>query len=226
MSTTSAGAGPVRLGFQVDVDALDRWMASNVPDYRGPLKVMQFSGGQSNPTYKIETENSNYVLRKKPPGSILRGAHAIDREFRIQSALALTGFPVPTIFGYCSDPAFLGSEFYVMEMLDGRIFWDASLPEVNREERPLYYRELVRALAQLHSLQYEAIGLSDFGKGSAYVARQIDRWSRQYDRDREAGRDEHIEDIGSWLTARLPDHEPASIIHGDYRIDNVVFPPN
>lgn len=213
--------------FAFDASALDLWMKRNVRGYGGPLVIERFSGGQSNPTYKLQTPSKSYVLRKKPPGELLPGAHAIDREVQVQKSLAATGVPVPEIYGFCDDPTTIGSEFYIMEMLDGRIFWDASLPEIKTKERQDYYEELIRVLAHLHSVSYADVGLATFGRTGGYVSRQIARWASQYEIDADCiGRDANFEFVGAWLRDCAPSEEETSLIHGDYRLDNVIFHPS
>lgn len=210
--------------FAFDKFALDRWMRRNVPDYCGPITVERFNGGQSNPTYQLLTSSRNYVLRRKPPGEILPGAHAIDREVWVQTSLSKSHVPVPQIYAFCDDATIIGSEFYVMEMLDGRIFWDAELPEIEISQRQYYFEEMIRILANLHSVPYADVGLVNFGKAGGYISRQITRWASQYANDaEEVGRDEDFEFVNGWLRDRLPAEEQSSLIHGDYRLDNVVF---
>lgn len=223
--TANAGTTGVRDGYRFDEAALARWMADNVAGYGGPLTVEQFKGGQSNPTYKLVTPRRNYVLRRKPPGQILKGAHAVEREARVMAALGQAGFPVPRVYGLCTDDSVIGSWFFVMDMVEGRIFWDATLPDVSREDRPLYFDAMNRTIAQLHSFDPEAIGLGDYGKPGNYFARQIARWSRQYLEDTDAGRDPDMDKLIEWLPAHIPDDDETAIIHGDFRCDNMIFHP-
>jgi aminoglycoside phosphotransferase (APT) family kinase protein len=219
----NAGTTGVRDEFRFDEAALARWMEANVEGYAGPLSVEQFKGGQSNPTYKLVTPTRNYVLRRKPPGAILKGAHAVEREARVLSALHGTGFPVARVFGLCTDDAVLGSWFYVMEMVEGRIFWDATFPGVPREDRPAYFDAMNAAIARLHGVDYAALGLEDYGKPGNYFARQIARWSRQYLEDADAGRDPDMDALVEWLPANIPAGDETSIVHGDFRCDNMIF---
>jgi aminoglycoside phosphotransferase (APT) family kinase protein len=221
----NAGTIPVRDAHRVDEARIAQWMEAHVEGYAGPLQVEQFKGGQSNPTYKLATPHREYVLRRKPPGPLLKGAHAVEREARMMSALATTGFPVPRIQGLCTDDAVIGTAFYVMDMVEGRIFWDATLPEVRATDRPAYYEALVGTLAQLHGTDHAAIGLSDYGRPGSYFSRQISRWSQQYLDDKEAGRDANLDRSIEWLAANIPSGDETSIVHGDLRFDNVIFHP-
>ena len=200
-------------------------MAENVPGFRGPVSMQQYPGGQSNPTYLLTTASGEYVLRRKPSGKLLPGAHAVEREHRVISALATTGFPVPDTYGLCEDESVLGTPFYVMEKVDGRIFWDATLPEVAKSERWAHYETMCTTLARLHSIDYEAIGLGDYGKPGSYIERQIAIWSRQYQADEEAGRIEAMDRLCAWLPENVPQGAETTITHGDFRCDNLVFHP-
>ncbi len=224
-SDANAGASEVRDGFAINEAALARWMEAKIPDYRGPLEVRQFKGGQSNPTYLLITPGRRYVMRRKPPGTLLKGAHAVDREARIQSALWGTDVPVARIYGLCTDETVIGSWFYVMEHLEGRIFWDARFPDVAREERPAYFMAMTQTLARLHSVDYRAAGLEDFGKPASYFERQIARWTRAYQEDEAAGRDPRMDDLLARLPLFIPKEEETTIVHGDFRCDNMVFHP-
>lgn len=226
-SSTEANAGTtaVREGYSFDEAALARWMEANVADYSGPLSVEQFKGGQSNPTYKLVTPGRSYVLRRKPPGPVLKGAHAVEREARVIGALGKTGFPVAHVYGLCTDDDVIGSWFYVMEMMEGRNFWDATFSDVPREERPLYFDAMNKTIAQLHSFDPAAIGLGDYGKPGNYFERQIGRWSRQYLEDKDAGRDPGMDRLIEWLPTAIPEGDETTIVHGDYRCDNMIFHP-
>jgi aminoglycoside phosphotransferase (APT) family kinase protein len=222
----NAGFANVNERHRFDEPALAAWMARAIPGYVGPLTVHQFKGGQSNPTYRLSTPGRNYVLRRKPPGVLAEGAHAIDREARILTALGTLDFPVPHVHGLCEDPAVIGTPFYVMDLVEGRIFWDATLPEIAPEERAAYFNAMVDTLARLHAVDYRAIGLEDYGRPDGYVARQVKRWSRQYQADlAEAGREENLEALIAWLSEHIPSDGAASIVHGDFRIDNMIFHP-
>jgi aminoglycoside phosphotransferase (APT) family kinase protein len=222
---TFGGTAAVREGFAFDTTALARWMAENVEDFAGPLQVEQFKGGQSNPTYKLITPGRDYVLRRKPPGQLVKGAHAIDREARVIGALGKAGYPVAHLYGLCTDENVIGTWFYVMEMIEGRNVWDATFPDLSREERPAYFDAMVTTLAQLHSLDHEALGLGDFGRPGNYFERQIGRWSRQYLDDPEAGRSADMDWLIEWLPAHIPAGDETSLIHGDFRCDNMIFHP-
>ena len=213
----SAGAQELSLG------ALEGWLATNVEGFRGPAAAERFAGGQSNPTYKLTAASGNYVLRRKPPGPLLPSAHAVDREFRVMRALAGTGVPVPRVYALCEDDAVIGSAFYVMEYLDGRIFWDQRLPEIaSAAERRAMFDSMNAVIAALHAVDYEAVGLQDFGRPGNYMARQIARWSRQY-RASETEAIAAMDRLIEWLPQHLPAESPPAIVHGDYRMDNLIF---
>jgi aminoglycoside phosphotransferase (APT) family kinase protein len=216
-------AVPVRDTHALDESALAGWMQAHVAGYAGPLTIEQFKGGQSNPTYKVSTPQRAYVLRRKPPGRLLTGAHAVDREAKVLTALGQTGFPVPHVHGLCTDDAVLGTWFYVMDMVDGRIFWDATFPEVSRNQRPLYFDAMNATLARLHTIDFAAIGLSDYGRAGNYFQRQIARWSKQYLQDQDAGRDLNMDRMIEWLPDHIPPGDETSIVHGDFRCDNMIF---
>jgi aminoglycoside phosphotransferase (APT) family kinase protein len=215
----------VRAEHRFDEAALLRWMENHVPQFDGPLTVEQFAGGQSNPTYRLRTPRRDYVLRRKPPGILLKGAHAVDREYRVISALHATGFPVPRPFGLCLDESVIGTAFYVMEMMEGRNFWNTAFPEVSREERPAYFGAMNATIARLHSIDPSAIGLEDFGRPGNYFERQVGRWSRQYLADADAGRVPAMDALIEWLPANIPPGDEVSIVHGDFRCDNMLFHP-
>ncbi|WP_245315320.1 phosphotransferase [Bradyrhizobium neotropicale] len=208
---------------RLDDNALSSWMTANVEGFRGPLNASKFRGGQSNPTYRIQSADGVYVLRRKPPGPLVAGAHAVDREARVQRALSQVGFPVARIHGYCADKSVIGSEFYVMQLVEGRIFWDATFPGVSREERPSYFNAMCDVIAQLHSVDPASIGLGDYGKPGSYFARQISRWTRQYQDDPEAGRDANMDHLVRDLPGMIPAGDEVSIVHGDFRCDNLIF---
>lgn len=225
--SANTGTEPLRAELRFDHAALAAWLAANVPDARGPLAVSQFRGGQSNPTFSVVTaDGQRLVLRRKPPGELLSTAHAVDREARVQAALHGAGFPVARVYGYCDDAALLGSPFYVMEHVQGRIFWDASFPDVAQAERPAYFQAMCSTLAALHRIDPDTVGLGDYGRAGSYVARQLARWSRQYQSDELAGRDAGMDE----LVAELPKHVPAdderAVVHGDFRCDNLIFHPS
>lgn len=221
----NVGTTAVREGLRFNEDALDAWMIANIDGYAGPLTIEQFKGGQSNPTYKLLTPGKSYVLRRKPPGVLLKGAHAIEREAKVLLALATVGFPVARIYGLCTEDSVIGTWFYVMEMVEGRIFWDATLPDVPFVDRPAYFDAMNATIAQLHCVSHETIGLGDYGRSGNYFERQITRWSKQYRDDNEAGRDLDMDKVIDWLSAHIPAREDVSIVHGDFRIDNMIFHP-
>lgn len=221
----NAGTSAVRPGFALDEDALGRWMRAHVPGFDGPMQIRQFRGGQSNPTYLLRTPGADYVLRRRPAGPLAPGAHAVDREARVQTALRDAGFPVARIHGLCTDEAVLGSWFYVMDRVDGRIFWQADLPEIAAADRPAYYAEMNRTLARLHHIDPAQIGLGDYGRHGNYIERQIARWTASYLADPRAGRDPGMDRLIDWLPTAIPAGDETAIIHGDYRCDNLIFHP-
>lgn len=221
----NAGTTPVREGYAFDEAALTQWMDAHVEGFFGPLTVEQFKGGQSNPTYKLVTPSRSYVLRRKPPGQVLKGAHAVEREAQVLGALGSVGFPVAHIYGLCTDESVIGSWFYVMEMVEGRIFWDATFPEVSSAERPAYFDAMNATIARLHAVDPYAVGLGDYGKPGNYFARQVGRWSRQYLDDELAGRDPNMDVLVEWLPAAIPAGDETSVVHGDFRCDNMIFHP-
>jgi aminoglycoside phosphotransferase (APT) family kinase protein len=221
----NSGTTGVREGYAFDEAALAAWMTAHVPGYSGPLTVEQFKGGQSNPTYKLVTPARSYVLRRKPPGQILKGAHAVEREAQVLTGLEKANFPVAHVHALCTDESVIGTWFYIMDMVEGRIFWDATLPEVAASERRAYFDAMNATIAALHTVDYEAVGLGDYGRPGNYFARQIGRWSKQYIEDVDAGRDPHMDRLIEWLPANIPDGDETSIVHGDFRIDNMIFHP-
>lgn len=220
------GTTPVRPGYGFDEAALTEWMERHVEGFSGPIRVEQFKGGQSNPTYRVDTAAQSYVLRRQPPGPLVKGAHAMDREARVLTALGKAGFPVAQVHGLCTDDSVIGTWFYVMELVEGRIFWDATVPGVTTDERARIFDAMNETLAQLHSIDYEAIGLGDYGRPGNFFERQVGRWSKQYVEDKDAGRDPTMDRLIEWLNINMPrDDDAASITHGDFRIDNVIFHP-
>ncbi len=207
----------------LDTDRLEPYLDAHVEGFRGPLEIEKFAGGQSNPTFRLRAASGDYVLRRQPPGKLLKSAHAVDREFRVLAALADSPVPVARVFHLCEDREVIGSMFYVMEFVDGRIFWDAALPGLDREERAAIYASLIDTLAALHSVDIDAVGLGDYGKPGNYFERQYDRWTGQY-RASELGRIEPMERLIAWLGEHLPDDDGRmALVHGDYRIDNLIF---
>ncbi|MYZ49908.1 phosphotransferase family protein [Rhizobiales bacterium L72] len=199
-------------------------MAAHVEGYRGPAELAQFRGGQSNPTYLVTARSGRYVLRRKPPGPLLPSAHAIEREYRVQRALAGAGFPVARVHALEEDPTILGTAFYVMDHVAGRVFWEPWMPGSDPGERGAVYDAMNAALARLHSLDPAAIGLSDFGRPAGYVARQVRRWSEQYSASAAEPVDA-MDRLMDWLPAHLPPEAPARVVHGDFRLDNLVVAP-
>lgn len=220
----NSGTKEVVESHRFDEAALDAWMKSNVEGYAGPLEVRQFKGGQSNPTYQLVTPNKKYVMRRKPPGKLLPSAHAVDREYKVISALYPTGFPVARSYGLCTDDSVIGTMFYVMDMVEGRILWDQQLPQYEPAERHAIFMAKLKTLADLHNTDHEAIGLSDYGKPGNYMGRQVDRWTKQY-KASETVHIEEMEKLIEWLPRTLPAQERTSIVHGDYRLDNMVLHP-
>lgn len=217
------GAGEIRTAL--DVPALQQWLESNVADFAGPLEIAQFNGGQSNPTYRLTTPGARYVMRRKPPGEIVRGAHDVLREARVQRALAGSDVPVAPILGICEDDQVVGSAFYIMGMIEGRVIWDAAFSEVPTQDRAAHYDEMNRVIAALHSVDVGAVGLNDYGRSGNYFERQLQRWSRQYLQDEDAGRDPDMDALVEWLPTAIPAGEETTIVHGDFRCDNMIFHP-
>ena len=220
--TAFSGIKPVAAGLAIDDARLDAYLAAQLPDYRGPLGVRQFKGGQSNPTYLVETPARRYVLRRKPPGKLLPSAHAVDREFRVTGALFAQGFPVAEPVLYCADESIVGTPFYLMNYVPGRVFWEPHMPDTTPAERTAVYDAMNATIARLHSFDPAAIGLGDFGRGENYVARQVERWSKQY-RASETARIGEMKDLIAWLPAHLPPAGPVRLVHGDYRLDNIIL---
>ena len=222
----NAGTTAVRDTHRFDEAALAAWMAENVAGFSGGLTVAQFKGGQSNPTYRLDTPDRAYVLRRSPPGPIVKGAHDVLREARIVSALAATDVPVARIHGTCADAGVIGTPFFIMEMVAGRIFWDASFPDVPRGERARYFDAMNATIAALHAVDHDAIGLGGYGRPGNYFARQIARWSKQYLDDSDAGRDADMDALVAWLPGNIPEGDETRIVHGDFRCDNLIFHPS
>lgn len=197
-------------------------MRKCVENFSGPVQVQQFAGGQSNPTFLVQSAAHRYVLRRKPLGTLLPSAHAVDREFRVLAALAGTTVPVAKVYALCEDPGVIGTAFYVMDYVEGRLFWDAALPEVAGAERRAIYREMTRVTAALHAVDYAAVGLADYGKSGQYIERQVARWSKQY-RASATEPNAAMERLMEWLPLHIPADEQTSIVHGDLRLDNAIF---
>ena len=224
VSEKFSGTRPMSPQHAVDVGRLAAYLHAHVDGFSGELAVLQFKGGQSNPTFLLEAGSHKYVLRRKPPGKLLPSAHAVDREYRIISALARTDVPVARTHVLCEDDSIIGTAFYVMDYVEGRIFWDPSLPGLAPAERSAIYAELNRVIAELHRVDFASIGLADYGRVGNYLARQIDRWTRQY-RASETERIEAMDNLIAWLPANVPAGDETRIVHGDYRLDNVIFDP-
>lgn len=227
MTEENLGTTEVRAGFSFDTGALSEWMSSNVDGFAGPISVEQFKGGQSNPTYKVITPTQTYVLRRKPPGQLLKGAHAIEREARVVEGLGRADYPVPLLFRLCTDETVIGTWFYLMEYVEGRIFWDATVPGVSTSERSAIFDAMNDVVSRLHMVDYEAVGLGDYGRAGNYFERQISRWAQQYEGDTDAGRDVNMDRLIEWLRANMPgtQDDATCLIHGDMRIDNMIFHP-
>ena len=229
MDRTEANSGTrdVSERLRFDPAPLERWMAGHVEGFEGPLSVSQFKGGQSNPTYRLGTPSGrSFVLRRKPPGKLLPGAHAVDREARVMAALGKQGFPTPHVYGLCEDDEVIGTPFFVMDMVDGRIIWEASFPGLSREARAAHFDAMNATIAQLHSYDPVRIGLGDYGRATGFVERQVARWSQQYVQDTDAGRLPQMDALVDWLQKHLPpDSGDARVVHGDFRCDNMIFAP-
>jgi aminoglycoside phosphotransferase (APT) family kinase protein len=219
-----SGTRPVAPQHAFDLARLAQWLRGRLDGFGGALEVEQFKGGQSNPTFLLRSGDRRWVLRRKPPGTLLPSAHAVDREFRVIRALAATEVPVPRAHLLCEDDDVIGSAFYVMDYIDGRVLWEPTLPGMTPDERSAHYEEMNRVVAALHRVDPVAAGLADYGRPGHYIARQVARWTRQY-RASETERIEAAERLIEWLPAHMPAEGPTRIVHGDYRLDNVVFHP-
>lgn len=221
---TFSGTREVAERLRFDEKRLADYLSAHAEGFRGPLEVRQFKGGQSNPTYQLITPTKKYVLRRKPPGKLLPSAHAVDREYRVITALGTTGFPVARTYCLCEDDSVIGTMFYVMDCVEGRIFWEPTLPGMEPRERFAIYDSMNETLARLHTVDYEKIGLADFGKPGNYFARQISRWTKQYQAS-ETGTISEMDRLIEWLPTTIPAGDETTIVHGDYRIDNMIFHP-
>jgi aminoglycoside phosphotransferase (APT) family kinase protein len=219
------GTKDVAEALRFDAARLEAYLRGQVPGFAGPLEVKQFKGGQSNPTYLLRTPAHSYVMRRKPPGKLLPSAHAVDREFRVISALHAQGFPVARPVLYCADESVAGTAFYLMDFVAGRVFWEPQMPGSNPAECAAVYDAMNETLARLHAFDPAAIGLADYGKGEDYVARQVARWSKQY-RASETETIDDMERLIEWLPAHIPPSGPARLVHGDYRLDNLIVAPD
>ena len=217
-----SGTKEVAENLKFDEKRLQEWFGDNVPSAGKIEKIAQFKGGQSNPTYKITSEGQEFVLRRKPPGILLPSAHAVDREYKVITALQNTEVPVPKTYGLCEDEDVIGTSFFVMDFLDGSIYWDLLLADKSPKERTEIYASKNKVIAELHKVNYENVGLSNYGKPGNYIARQVSRWTKQY----LASETENIPAMNNlidWLPPNIPDEDETSIVHGDYRLDNMVF---
>jgi aminoglycoside phosphotransferase (APT) family kinase protein len=206
----------------IDAQALRAYLEPKLEEFRGELEIQKFAGGQSNPTYKLTVHGNSFVLRKKPPGTLLATAHMVDREYKVISSLYGSGVPVAKPIWYCDDPAVIGTEFYIMEYVSGRIFWDPTFPQLTAAERRALYAEMARVLAALHTVDYKARGLESYGKAGNYFARQIKRWSQQYV-DSVTEPIPSMDALMEWLPKHVPADDKTALVHGDYRFDNMVF---
>jgi aminoglycoside phosphotransferase (APT) family kinase protein len=217
---------PVRAGQRFDEASLEKYLKGHLPDFNGPLSILQFEGGQSNPTFIIEDETNRFVLRKKPPGQLLASAHQIEREYQIIKALSRTGFPVPEVFLLCEDTDVIGTSFYIMSCVDGRVFRDPKLPGLNEVERRKIYEAACSTAAQLHQIDWQKLGLGNFGRTESYFARQIARWTKAY-QSTQTTEIPSMEKLTEWLSANIPETDARgaeiAIAHGDYRLENLIF---
>lgn len=218
-----AGAVASGIPLTFEVTVLETWMKENVVGFQGPLEVIHIKGGQSIPTYRLDSPSGSYILRRKPSGKLLKGAHDVGREAKVQKALFEQGLAVPEVVGTSTDESIVGTEFYIMRRVDGRIFWDASFPGV--EQRADYFDAMNATLAHLHSIDPVAAGLEDYGRAGNYFERQIARWSKQYLEDTDAGRDPNMDALVEWLPDNIPPGDEVCVVHGDYRCDNMIFHP-
>jgi len=207
---------------QLDLEKLTQWFEANVEGYAGPISYTKFKGGQSNPTYRIDTPGASYVLRRQPFGKLLPSAHAVDREYKAMTGLYPTGFPVPRTYGLCEDTDVIGSKFFVMSMADGRSLWNGAIPGCSKDDRREIYHSLIDTMADLHTKVPDEIGLGDYGKPTDYCARQISRWTKQYKLS-ETEHQPKMERLIEWLPETIPPQHNSSVVHGDYRLDNVIF---
>lgn len=223
-AAANPGATLVAAVHPIDTAALATYLRRHVAPFSGEVTVEQFQGGQSNPTHRVVAGERRYVLRRKPPGPLLPSAHAVDREYRVMTALAGTEVPVPKCHALCAEASVIGTPFYVMEYVEGRVLWDPTLPGMTPAERAAHYDELNRVIAALHRVDVQAVGLADYGKPGNYVERQVARWSRQY-QAAVGDRIPSMERLIEWLPRHVPPSDETAIVHGDYRIDNLIFHP-
>lgn len=220
-----SGTREVAEAHRFDEKRLEQYLAAHLPGFEGPLQVFQFKGGQSNPTYQLVTPKKKYVMRRKPPGKLLPSAHAVDREFRVLSALHPTGFPVAKPHVLCTDESVTGTMFYVMDFIEGRVMWDSTMPGIAPADRKAMFTSAIETLAKLHSFNHEKLGLSDYGKPGDYFARQISRWSKQYVAS-ETQKIPEMDRLMVWLAANIPADDSVSLVHGDYHFGNIMFHPS
>jgi aminoglycoside phosphotransferase (APT) family kinase protein len=219
------GTKPVEQKLAFDVVGVERYLRKHIADLKAPLEVEQFKGGQSNPTYRLTaSDGRRFVLRRKPPGKLLPSAHAVDREYTVVRALHGIGFPVARPYLLCEDSSVIGTAFYVVDYVEGRVLWDQSLPGMSKPERFAIWDELNRVIALLHTSDYRAIGLEAFGKPGSYIERQIARWTKQYQAS-ETERIQAMDDLIAWLPKNIPPQTGTTIVHGDFRLDNTIFHP-
>ena len=219
-----SGTRPVAPGFEIDGEKLESYLGVHITGFRGPVSLSQFKGGQSNPTYVVATPGHAYVLRRKPPGNLLPSAHAVDREYRVMAALDAQGFPVPHPYLLCEDDGVIGTAFYVMDRVEGRIIWEPHCPGMEPAARAGIYDAMNATIAQLHGFDPQTIGLADYGKPDNYLVRQVSRWSKNY----VASQTEDVPEMDAlmdWLPDNLPASGPARLVHGDYRLDNLILAP-
>ncbi|WP_372340929.1 phosphotransferase [Paraglaciecola sp.] len=209
---------------QLDEQVLAEYLTQHLPDFKGPVSATKFAGGQSNPTFKLQTSDRTYVLRRQPPGKLLKSAHAVDREYKVLAALQHANVPVAKVYHLCEDPSVIGSLFYIMEYVEGRVFWDSSLPEITSSDiRGQMYQQMAEVLVALHSVDIEKVGLGDYGRPGNYFERQLSRWGQQYTLS-ETHEIAEMDQLIAWLNAHLPaDDGKVSLVHGDYRMDNLMF---
>jgi len=227
MSDKFVGTRPVSPQHAFDIGRLQDWMKTHVDGFAGDLEVLQFKGGQSNPTFMLAAGGRKYVMRRKPPGKLLPSAHAVDREYRVISALSRTEVPVAKPYALCEDETVIGTMFYIMDCVDGRVLWDPALPGMTPAERGAIYDEMNRVIAALHRVDYRAVGLGDYGKPGAYLERQVARWSAQYQGALAVTGEpiEAMEKLIDWLPRHIPAGDETAVVHGDFRLDNVIFHP-
>ena len=223
-ATVLAQTTPVRQGHELNRERLEVYLAEHVEGFRGPVEVRQFEGGQSNPTFFLRTSDRDYVLRKKPPGQLLPSAHQVEREYRVMTALRDTGVPVPQTRWLCADDSIIGTPFFVMQCVDGRVFRQPHLPGASADDRAAMYQDMADVLARLHSVDVASVGLSDYGKPGNYYARQIARWGQQYVAAK-TGDIPSMDRLMEWLPANIPPGDETAIVHGDYRVENLIFHP-